>query len=478
MRRDTPLFALALASAAALLWFIPFAWMAVASIREAGAGADDLASLWPSGPFGLANFADAWSSGHFPLWYLNTVLVCGGILIIQCVTVSLAGYAFARMRFSGRNTLFALFLLQLLLVPPILVVPNLSTLVALHLYDTLPGIMAPYCASAFGVFLMRQTFRTIPRDYEEAAVIDGATRLQIIVHVLLPLSRPGLAAFAIVSITTHWNEFLWPLMATSSPSNQVLTVGLATFTAGAEAGSEWGVIAAGTFLVAAPLLVGVRAVSAPFRLLLHLFRHQVTGKPHRCASTLAAALAACLTTAPARAATEIDLFFPVPVQGKLANEMQRLVEVFNKDHADIHVTPVYSGSYDDTNLKTHAAIQAGKPPAAVIMSANFVREYVINDEIDPARPPDREGRHDRSRLHGPVLAGAAAERDRKTAMPTACRSTIPPRCCIIVWMPSRMPGWTRTSRRHLAGLVRRREEAGQARRHGDGALGPDDARHV
>jgi sn-glycerol 3-phosphate transport system substrate-binding protein len=93
------------------------------------------------------------------------------------------------------------------------------------------------------------------------------------------------------------------------------------------------------------------------------------------------ALAACLLTGTAHAATDIDLFFPVPVQGKLANEMQRLVEVFNKDHADIHVTPVYSGSYDDTNLKTHAAIQAGKPPAAVIMSANFVREYVINDEI-------------------------------------------------------------------------------------------------
>jgi sn-glycerol 3-phosphate transport system substrate-binding protein len=93
------------------------------------------------------------------------------------------------------------------------------------------------------------------------------------------------------------------------------------------------------------------------------------------------ALAACLMTGTAHAATDIDLFFPVPVQGKLANEMQRLVEVFNKDHADIHVTASYTGSYDDTNLKTHAAIAAGKPPAVVIMSANFVREYVINDEI-------------------------------------------------------------------------------------------------
>jgi sn-glycerol 3-phosphate transport system permease protein len=128
-------------------------------------------------------------------------------------------------------------------------------LVSLHLYDTLLAIMAPYFASAFGTFLMRQTFRTIPRDYEEAAMLEGATVPALIRHVLVPLARPGLAAFAIVSVTAHWNEFLWPLMAVSSPSSQVLTVGLASFASGAEAGSAWGIVAAGTFLVAGPLLV-------------------------------------------------------------------------------------------------------------------------------------------------------------------------------------------------------------------------------
>jgi sn-glycerol 3-phosphate transport system permease protein len=246
---------LLLPCAVAVLWAIPFAWMALASVRPGGAGAADLASLWPAPPFSFANFADARASGHFPLWYCNTILLCGGILAVQCVTVSLAGYAFARLRFPGKDLLFYVFLLQLMLVPPILIVPNMTTLVALGLYDTLVGVMAPYFASAFGVFLMRQTFRSIPREYEEAALVDGATRWQIIFRVLLPLARPGLAAFAIVSVTSHWNEFLWPLMATSSPSNQVLTVGLASFTSGAEAGSEWGVVAAGTFLVAAPLLV-------------------------------------------------------------------------------------------------------------------------------------------------------------------------------------------------------------------------------
>ena len=145
--------------AAAALWAIPFAWMVVASLRPGDAGANDIASLTPAGPFSLGNFTDAWASGHFPLWYLNTVLLCGGILAVQCVTISLAGYAFARLHFRYRETLFYLFLLQLMLVPPILIVPNMTTLVALHLYDTLTGVMAPYFASAFGVFLMRQTPR-------------------------------------------------------------------------------------------------------------------------------------------------------------------------------------------------------------------------------------------------------------------------------------------------------------------------------
>jgi sn-glycerol 3-phosphate transport system permease protein len=252
MKRAPTLF---LAGCGALLWLIPFAWMAIASLRPEVSGAENLASLWPGGPFDTSNFVEAWQSGNFPRWYANTLIVCVGVLIVQCVTVSLAGYAFARLRFRFQRVLFAAFLIQILLPPAVLVVPNLAMISSLGLYDSLTGIMAPYFASAFGVFLMRQTFRAIPRDYEDAAMLDGATRMQVIWHVLLPLARPGLVAFAIVSVTTHWNEFLWPLMAASSPRNQVLTVGLASFTSAAESGGEWGVIAAGTALVAAPLLV-------------------------------------------------------------------------------------------------------------------------------------------------------------------------------------------------------------------------------
>ena len=253
MRAERRLWVVAAASAAALLWAVPFAWMAVASLRPGVP--PDIGSLTPTGPFGLSNFAEAWASGNFPLWYMNTMLMCGGILAVQLVTISMAGYAFARLALPGRDLLFSAFLLQLLLIPPLLIVPNLATLVSLRLYDRLLGIMAPYFASAFGVFLMRQTFRAIPRDFEEAAMLDGASISVLIRQVLLPLARPGLVAFAIVSVTTHWNEFLWPLMAVSSPRNHVLTVGLASFASGAEAGSAWGVVAAGTLFVTAPLLV-------------------------------------------------------------------------------------------------------------------------------------------------------------------------------------------------------------------------------
>ena len=124
---------------------MPFAWMAVAACAEPAPAPIDIASLFPAGPFSLANFADAWSAATFRCGTSTPILLCGGILAVQCVTVSLAGYAFARLRFRGRNTLFYAFLLQLMLVPPILIVPNMTTLVALHLYDTLAGVAAPYC---------------------------------------------------------------------------------------------------------------------------------------------------------------------------------------------------------------------------------------------------------------------------------------------------------------------------------------------
>lgn len=238
-----------------LVWASPFLWMAVASFRPGGFGGLNMASLMPDFKPTMENFDYALEDGDFPLWYMNSIILVSGTLVVQLVTISLAGYAFARLQFRGKEFFFYMFLLQLMLVPPILIVPNLITLVQLGMYDTLIGVMAPYWGSAFGTFMMRQVFRTIPKDFEEAAIIDGCSWWQVLWHVLLPLAKPGLIAFSIVSVVYHWNEFLWPLMVISDPSKQVLTVGLVSFALGAEGASDWGLIAAGTLLVAVPLFI-------------------------------------------------------------------------------------------------------------------------------------------------------------------------------------------------------------------------------
>lgn len=243
-------------AAIATLWMVPFAWMIVAAFRPGDAGAADMASLIPDYIPSLENFREAWASADFLRYYLNTAIICAGIMAVQIATMSLAAYAFARLKFPGKTFFFYAFLIQLMLVPIVLLVPNLTTIAQLGLYNTLAGVMAPYFATAFGTFMMRQAFRSIPIELEEAALMDGARWWHRIRHIYLPLAKPSLTAFSIISVTAHWNEFLWPLMVINSPDLRPLTVGLATFTRGAEGAQAWGVIAAGTFLVIAPLIIG------------------------------------------------------------------------------------------------------------------------------------------------------------------------------------------------------------------------------
>ena len=155
----------------------------------------------------------------------NTFIFVFGLLAIQLVTISLAGFALARMDFRGKDQIFFLFLTQLMVPASILILPNYQTLAHLRWLDTFQGLMAPYIASAFGTFLMRQAFKQVPKELEEAARSDGASWLQVLWHVFLPITRAPLLAFSIVSVTYHWNEFLWPLLITSSVEIRPLTVG-------------------------------------------------------------------------------------------------------------------------------------------------------------------------------------------------------------------------------------------------------------
>ncbi|KLU59415.1 L-arabinose transport system permease protein AraQ [Peptococcaceae bacterium CEB3] len=237
-----------------LIWLVPLLWTVLMSFKDPN-NVNGLTHLLGGIQLSWQNFAAAWTSGQFQLYYINTIEICAGILIVQLVTITLAGYAFARYSFRGKSIVFVIFLLQLMIPVSALIVPNYLTIKDLGLVDTKWAIMLPYFASAMGTFLMRQTFRQIPRDLEEAAMLDGASWWQIIWYVLLPAARPGLVAFSLVSVSFHWNDFLWPLIVTQTPQNQPLTVGLSLLTQMGETGAQWSMITAGTLLVVLPLLV-------------------------------------------------------------------------------------------------------------------------------------------------------------------------------------------------------------------------------
>jgi len=207
-----------------------------------------------SAPLTLDNFARAWQAAPFARYFVNTVLLVTMILIAQLVLVTLAAYAFARFEFPGRGLLFALVLLQLMIMPDVLIVENYQTMAALGIKDTILAIGLPYMASAFGIFLLRQTFKTVPRELDEAARVEGCGPLAVLWKVYVPLARPVYLAYALVSVSYHWNNFLWPLIITNSVESRPVTVGLQVFSA-TDQGIDWSIITAATLLTTAPLLI-------------------------------------------------------------------------------------------------------------------------------------------------------------------------------------------------------------------------------
>lgn len=233
-----------------LLWILPLLY----AIWTAFHPAEFSTRFDLSAPLTLDNLVKAWNAAPFARYFVNTVLLVTMVLVAQLVLVTLAAYAFARFEFRGRNVLFALVLVQLMVMPDVLIVENYRTMTALGLKDTLLAIGLPYMASAFGIFLLRQTFKTVPRELEEAARVEGCGPLGILWKVYVPLARPTYIAYALVSISYHWNNFLWPLIITNSVEARPVTVGLQVFAA-ADQGIDWSVITAATLISTGPLLV-------------------------------------------------------------------------------------------------------------------------------------------------------------------------------------------------------------------------------
>jgi sn-glycerol 3-phosphate transport system permease protein len=235
----------------ALLWILPLAY----AIWTAFHPSEYSTRFSLMAPLTLDNFRRAWEAAPFARYFLNTAMLVLMILAVQLVLGTMAAYAFARYEFRGKNVAFALVLVQLMIMPDILLVENYKTMSHLGLVDTLVAIGLPYFASAFCIFLLRQTFMGIPKELDEAARVEGASAMQILWRVYVPLARPVYTAFALVSVSFHWNNFLWPLIITNSVKARPLTVGLQVFSS-VDQGVDWSIITAATLMTSAPLLIG------------------------------------------------------------------------------------------------------------------------------------------------------------------------------------------------------------------------------
>jgi sn-glycerol 3-phosphate transport system permease protein len=238
----------------ALLWLVPLLFTSLVSVRPESEQVTT-GNIFVGSRLTLDNYQEAWAVAPWPQHYLNSLIFVFGTLIVQVVTITMAGYAFARMKFLGRNLLLFMMLLQLMIPTGVLIVQNFVTIRDLGLFDKHIALMIPYWGSAFGTLLLRQAFREVPFELEEAARIDGANWWQVMRRVYIPLSIPSYVAFALVSISSHWNEFLWPFIVTRSDAVRPLTVALNKLLKTTEVGALYGQLMAGTVLVIAPLVI-------------------------------------------------------------------------------------------------------------------------------------------------------------------------------------------------------------------------------
>ncbi len=237
---------------AAIIVVFPFIWMVLTSLKYENDIVTFPPRLMPTA-FTLDNYVNVWNRIPFARFFINTVLFAGGVTAISLFLDSLTAYALSRLHFPGRDAIFLLILLALMLPFQVMFIPVFVTVVNLHLQNTFAGLIIPRATNAFGIFMLRQFFITLPRELDDAARIDGAGEFYIYRRIILPLSGPALATLAIFHFMYNWNDFLWPLLITSSNDMRTLPAGLALFMG--QHVVEYGVLMAGATLALLPLFI-------------------------------------------------------------------------------------------------------------------------------------------------------------------------------------------------------------------------------
>lgn len=237
--------------AVALFSALPFLWMITTSLKPPGVLYEPPVLIPVH--FEWQNYAEAMSAAPFPRFFWNSAVMTVGITLAQTLFSAMAGYAFARLRFPGRNTLFLIVLGTMMIPFPVTLIPSFRIVAWLGWLDTYQALIAPQAVSAFAILLFRQFFLGIPRELEDAARLDSASLFATFWKIALPLSRPAIGASAVFSFLFAWNDFLWPLVVTTSPSMQTIQVGLAVFSG--RYGTFWTLLAAASVVATLPSVI-------------------------------------------------------------------------------------------------------------------------------------------------------------------------------------------------------------------------------
>jgi multiple sugar transport system permease protein len=238
----------------AALVLVPFVWMVSLSLKPPGEIFRASFSILPEHWYAVENYTKALTTAPLPRFMLNGVIVCAAILVLQILVCAPAAYALAKLDFRGRDFLFGLVLVALLIPHQVLALPLFILGYQLGILNTYAALIFPFVVSPFGIFLFRQFFKAIPDDIVHAARLDGLSELAIVWRIMLPMAVPAVAAFAIFSVVSHWNDLFWPLIAVRSEELMPPPLGVMAFK-NQEAGSDYGPLMAGASLVVAPLVV-------------------------------------------------------------------------------------------------------------------------------------------------------------------------------------------------------------------------------
>lgn len=236
----------------AFLTFAPFLWMILTSVK-------DMSEIyvyppkWFPSEFKFENYKNAFDAAPFGTYYINSMIAATAVTIGQLITCSMAAFAFARLKFKGNNILFLLFLGTMMVPYNVTMIPSFMMLYWLGWIDTYSALIVPGLASAFGTFLLRQFFLTIPRELEEAAYIDGATKFGVLRRIIIPLSKPALATLAIFTFMGVFNDFIWSLIVLNSEEMRTVQLGLAVFRD--RYLTQWDLLMAGSVTAVLPILL-------------------------------------------------------------------------------------------------------------------------------------------------------------------------------------------------------------------------------